>query len=779
MQGTAYICQITNIQFNTEDPSKDPRLEVEFTSDDDEVKKQVKVVDIGQVTTVWVEGSDYIYENDCRSQTTIQEYQDVIDLFPVGFTEFALDRLYQGRVGRSRSSKGALTKKQVKAIVDEAPACSAPSVERIMRSVLKTGRSYARLVDSGMVTDHLFDNKSKLPKSLRSVSEILKRAASAVILAMDSDSSGRFKRLPSMLVSHDSSSISLINGGWLVLDQSVRAGSEARKFAERDLKSQSVTMADERIAQRLECLAMGQDISSFEGEHANTLELDIRETLKAMDLPLTRNGAKEALIRTGRWTKDDEASSGSKAGINPWSKSILDAVEWYRSMDKERRKKLYQIAVEKHGSGDIEDRVDLTSLPAVCVDAKGTSFRDDAIGVRPRSVTGRKIAKNASKWEILIHIADVSDIYAPEAADTILRQKQELLERIRQASENRGASRYDLPIGPLHLLPPSLLEVLSLDSYSPDLTSRNSPRASPKATANRAVTIWAYIDERNGKLLDAGVERTLISETIALSYASASSLLDGSYETNDDALIKARAILRVVERNVGLWSEHHRSQNEKAQAREKRLAAKEKIGKLSYGSNSRDDGTGGFQRTRGHRLVDNCLGLYAYAAGGLLRRAKAPIPRVAGNGPERQGRIATAPLRRYVDGVAQRQLLAVLCNYGGPPMTKDQCIEAGKAATKAINSIATNKSIKLGRRATVSKQQRQTLRPLLLHLKGGNKPIPAVSTGNPGEVIVLGIGALASCRGIQGTLAPGTQVMVRIQEIDEQKGTVSVRFTGY
>lgn len=48
--------------------------------------------------------------------------------------------------------------------------------------------------------------------------------------------------------------------------------------------------------------------------------------------------------------------------------------------------------------------------------------------------------------------------------------------------------------GPLHLLPPVGLEALSFVTDEKD-------------AINRCVTLWAYIDERNGKLLDAGLER--------------------------------------------------------------------------------------------------------------------------------------------------------------------------------------------------------------------------------------------------------------------------------
>ena len=42
-------------------------------------------------------------------------------------------------------------------------------------------------------------------------------------------------------------------------------------------------------------------------------------------------------------------------------------------------------------------RLNISSLPSICIDAKRASFRDDAIGVRPRASTGRKVVRDASK----------------------------------------------------------------------------------------------------------------------------------------------------------------------------------------------------------------------------------------------------------------------------------------------------------------------------------------------------------------------------------------------
>jgi hypothetical protein len=252
---------------------------------------------------------------------------------------------------------------------------------------------------------------------------------------------------------------------------------------------------------------------------------------------------------------------------------------------------------------------------------------------------------------------------------------------LRGAAESRGSSRYDLPLGPLHLLPPVVLRSLAFPNENATATS----------TGCRCVTLWAYVDERDGRLLDAGVERTLTSLPIKLSFAEATSLMEGSSSPETE---RARAILRVVERNLKKWHEYHRKHSEAAHKREIRLKTRENQSR-DTGSmlGSRDDGVDGFRRTRGHRLVDIALDLYSNASTGLLVKAKAPMPRAIGADASRGGRFATAPLRRYIDGQGQRQLLAVLCNYGRP-MSLDECREAANVANKATNAIANVRSLR-------------------------------------------------------------------------------------
>ena len=774
-KGQAQVCLLSAIEFCPES-DKEPKFRLEMEDG------STRVVDVGQITTIWEETPTGGNWKRFSEESSTRGLKD--NPFPLGHMEQSLDGLYRSRVGQARSSSSSLTKKQVSKLVASAPS-NQQHVERILRRVIKAGADYGRLVDSSTAMETLFKVNSvgnqKHDSQNPEDDQMKKRAVGAYVLAHDAKMGGRFKRMPCTLVSHfvydtpkvekPDVGVSVVNGGWLVLDQSVRAGAEARKFTERS--EELTTVADERIAQRLECLAMGQVMghSTDTESEDRCLELDVRETLKAMGLPLSPQGAKDALLKIGRWSENHDSNNDR---IDPWPKRIIEAAGWYADMDRRRRRELYEATLqEKNRASNTEGRVDLTRLPCVCVDAQKATFRDDAVGVRPRSMTGRKVLKKASKWEILVHIADVSDVYSP--SNSVLDPSGNL-PLLQDAALSRGTSRYDLPLGPLHLMPPTALNALGLETINPDLTDMKRRVSLDRPTANRCVTLWAYIDERTGKLLDAGIERTIISCPMALSFRSATNLLDGSLTTDDPALDKAKSVLRVAERNLKLWNQYHMQRNEVSRARDSRMKVKEMISEQTY---QRDKGGKGwssqdsFQRSRGHRLVDSSLELYGYAVGTLVRKTKSYMPRVSGGGAIR---IATGPLRRYVDGMAQRQVLAVLCGYGGNPMTKAECIEAGKAATEAINAVSNIKSVKQGTSTSRDGNTPRNLaavRTLQAHVKSNNAPLPAMGTGKQNQVAILGIGAIANCRGIEGSLKPGERVLVKVIHMDDRTGTIS------
>jgi exoribonuclease R len=404
------------------------------------------------------------------------------------------------------------------------------------------------------------------------------------------------------------------------------------------------------------------------------LELDVRETLQNLGLSLDPRGAKQALVQLGYWSSDARAAESRFQQVcQPWSTTVLEAARWYAE------DYMYNHDIDDNDDGRVTN---LTHLPCLSVDAAKATFRDDALGIRSRASTGRRVISEASQWEILIHIADVSDLYAvpaiaaaktESASSTERAIPHESIERLgilAEAAARRGASRYDLPLGPLHLLPPVALRALAFAPERPQ----------------RCVTVWAYIDERSGQLLEAGLERTLVAPPQNLSFAQATELLFSSSSGRDPSDRTARTLLLVLERILQRWSAHRRHSSDAARQREQRLSQRAAAAPTTI----RDDGHDGFVRSRGHVLVDTALDLYGHAATTLLQ-SQHPLPRAAGTA--RDGRVATAPLRRYVDGQAQRQLLAVLCGYG-KPLRRSECVTIGQTATEARNAVTNIRATK-------------------------------------------------------------------------------------
>ena len=135
--------------------------------------------------------------------------------------------------------------------------------------------------------------------------------------------------------------------------------------------------------------------------------------------------------------------------------------------------------------GEVIPRDDLSHIPCVCIDSHRIRFRDNAIGIRPRIGARARGQEGSSKWEMLIHIADVTDIYS-------------------SPTERRC---YETRLKQLHLLQPTVLEQLTLDK---------SPRA---------ITICVSIDETIGNIVDYGIEQTLVSKPIMYTYEQASNVL--------------------------------------------------------------------------------------------------------------------------------------------------------------------------------------------------------------------------------------------------------------
>lgn len=827
-----------------------PLLEVEIvpSSPSDNYEKDV-VVDVGQITTIWPIKSQHKYTDVTFLSSQLEKSKHSLERdFPVNHCEVVMQDLYKQK--SSPKKGGGLTKKEVKAIASMASTedlCQ--HLDQVLRKIVKAGMgsrnrkkkgdsNSGKLVNSFMAGNLVYDSCDDYSKNLNDdFSDLIKRWMVGVqVLSDDAKVSGRFKRSSCIFVSTDYEcdgnlidegdkiskapdtsvrNLVLLNGGWIAVDESLRASAEARNLARRSKESSTstnvfidtniaslkneerqngspsiipFTASDERIIYRLECLAMGETIETFKDDseqeaYEKSLALDVREALKAMNLPLSSKGAQKALVQIGRWSTENKSM---KTDFQPWSQQVLDTSKQLVDLEQKRRQKIGQYCSKetdlKSNEKILEGRIDLSSLPCLCIDAKRTTFRDDAIGVRPRSTTGREVTKGASKWEILIHIADVSDIYSIHSDE---KYTQKFDPRpLWKASEGRGVSRYDLPNGPLHLMPPVALRALSLVTKSIDSVNNNSGLEA--GNVNRCVTLWAYIDERDGKLLDVGVERSVIAAPFALSYEKASSILDTNVKYKKGTpLATVQAVLSIAERNLSLWSTRRVNTSQNAKKREKRLKVRELVAaEVMQGFHMRDDGaSGSFQRTKGHRVVDSALDLYGHAISRLMKKEKAPIPRTSGNGIAKGGRLGSAPLRRYIDGIAQRQLISVLCNYGGPAMNAEECSKVSTVATNAINRVKNYSSMKnkhIKNSTTnhdVKTQQKKALQLLARHLysRGEKCLVSAISTGRQNEVVIKGAGAVAKCDGVEGSLKPGERIFVQVTKLDVEKQILSVK----
>ena len=116
-------------------------------------------------------------------------------------------------------------------------------------------------------------------------------------------------------------------------------------------------------------------------------------------------------------------------------------------------------------------------------------------------------------------------------------------------------------------------------------------------------------------------------------------------------------------------------------------------------------------------------------------------------------------------------------------MSKQECDMIGRQATESLNRISNFKASKpkgkssflSSTRVISQKQQQEAVRLLKIQagkINGKSTLLPAMSTGKGSEVLLMGIGAVANCRGIKGTLRPGSKIQVRIEKVDEQSGTI-------
>jgi len=265
----------------------------------------------------------------------------------------------------------------------------------------------------------------------------------------------------------------------------------------------------------------------------------------------------------------------------------------------------------------------------------------------------------------------------------------------------------------------------------------------------------------------------------------------------------------VVEKTIQIWEDARLQESEGARGCKERLQAREFVSKQVYANKQQQYDTGGggdgrrrrgncpcrnkrrdavsdvsFQRTRGHLLVDSTMVLYESAFRLMRTKHKVMIP-IQFSGQHKDGagtRLASAPLRTYIHGLAHQQGLAVLCRYGGWPLSNEECKESEQRATQLQNFRKLSRSATNDVKNHASCQQMKVVQSLKTHLtnhhnKNKNQEeriVPAISTGSDSEVVIQGVGAVALCKEIPGALKKGVKVMVKILEVDDKKRKVVV-----
>ena len=132
-------------------------------------------------------------------------------------------------------------------------------------NILKVGEDrLSRLVDSALATDFLYSDYARGGDD----ELIIRRLVAAQILTEDAVSGGQFKRRSCQFVSaqyaknDELQEVTLVNGGWIAVDPSIKAGTEGRKAAQKFVATSNdvnksknagnepliLTAADERIA---------------------------------------------------------------------------------------------------------------------------------------------------------------------------------------------------------------------------------------------------------------------------------------------------------------------------------------------------------------------------------------------------------------------------------------------------------------------------------------------------------------------------------------------------
>ena len=376
---------------------------------------------------------------------------------------------------------------------------------------------------------------------------------------------------------------------------------------------------------------------------------------------------------------------------------------------------------------DLGGRVDLRErCPRVyAIDAERTEFRDDAISY------------DAETGQLMVHIADLASVVLP---GSVLDE----VARLRLQSIYASAM-------PLHMLPPALLQSVCLSATEP----------------NECLTALLQLDAF-GRVRQGRIIRSIVPPVRVLTFSQIDELLEDysiDSQVHDELRQVAAIALRRAQakgRGSGNGSTVVRWRGVRDGAVRPELVLK----------------------TASRTLVDEALGMFSYAARVTTRRLNLlRLPQT-----EHQ-RIGTAPLRRYSDLVAQRQLASALCGDPGMPASEVAAVERWIKQRQSDLQQALQRTeqpqmlraleSQCARQASASQRGFAVLEATVVR--------PARRSGGQGgrgsllEVRLVAGGMLASAYTQTAThvrraeqLKVGQKVRVRLRSVDARRGLVDV-----
>lgn len=370
--------------------------------------------------------------------------------------------------------------------------------------------------------------------------------------------------------------------------------------------------------------------SSSDGHARDLAEAALRELCGGDDggahTPPPR-AASDLLVEVGHWTPTSTSTSASIA----FNDQVLEAARELRASLLAERAQL---------------QPDTGDAAVLCIDAANARFLDDALSVEVDA---------AGATTLHVHITDLGSRLPPDHP-------------VDAAARARAQSLY-LPGRPLHLLPPALAEAASFSTALP----------------TPAVTVSMQFSAGTGALRQSTVRRSVVPPVLRISYDELDQALHTrlSQLPRSDPLAGVRAALRLP----GV----RQRMNERFVARRKRAgghggsAADRRVADVRQ----RRDGSldvHEFALSAGHCFFDAVLLAAGEALGAFAKRSRIAVPRLSGDGGKagqtyRPLRFGTAPLRRYLDLLALRQVALHLAARDGrrdvaapafPPLSGEQ-----------------------------------------------------------------------------------------------------------